>query len=120
MAVRDNAEGEALGEVGDVLGGELGAEGCFGVKLAKTSLVKLGDKGETGESNGGGGEVADAEAVVEAAIGGAWRDHVVARDEVARVKRGIPEAINPGPDNPVVSEVVMGLVGLDHGKASFH
>lgn len=120
MAVRDNAEGEALGEVGHVLGGELGTEGGLRVKLAKPGLVELGDEGATGESDSGGGEVADAKAVVEAAIGGAWWDHIVARDEVVRVKRGVPEAVDPGPDNPVVTEVVMGLVGLDHGEASFH
>lgn len=106
--------------MGDVLGGELGTEGGLGVKLVKTNLVELGNKGETGESNGGGKKVTDAKAVVKAAIGGAWWDHIVAWDEVVRVKWGVPEAVDPGPDNPVVREVVTGLVRLDHGEASFH
>lgn len=119
-AVAEDAEGDAEQVKGDAVGGELGLEGGLRIQAAKASGVKGGDEGEAGECDAGGAEITDTKAVVEAAIGGAWGDEIAARDEGGGGERGEPIAVDSGSDDPVVGEVVLGLVGGYHGQAPLH
>lgn len=119
-AVRDDTEREALGEVGDAPGGELGSERGLRVELLEPGRVELGDKGEPRESHCGGVEVADAEPVVKPAVGGSGRNQVLAWYEVSRVERSVPVPVHSGPYYPVVREVLSLLVRFDHGQASLN
>lgn len=120
MAVRYNTKGKSFSDVWHPSGGELGLEGGFRVELAEPIRVEFGNEGEARQGDYGAVEVANSEAVVESAEAGARRDQVLSPHKVFRVERGIPVAVHSGSDYPVVAEVVLFLVCLDHSKAAFN